>query len=177
MISFEQDEFIGQEWHLLLCKPNQSRIAFQNLQRMGFDLFMPRHAVERPWRGTVKSELRPVFGGYMFISARPDCLGWHKVRNTPGVSSLIGFGSDGPAVVPSDVVAGLMGRCDHEGLLQPYNEKFAVGDKIKIAQGPFAEFVATVERIGADQRLYILLDFLGRPTKIDVDPARVVRPA
>ena len=45
-------------------------------------------------------------------------------------------------------------------------ERFENGDKVKVLKGPFANFVATVERYETDQRIWILMDLLGRKTKI-----------
>ncbi|MGC9418238.1 MAG: transcription termination/antitermination protein NusG [Rhodovulum sp.] len=162
-------------WHLLLCKPNQNHIAFRNLKNLGFDVFMPRHRVDRRWRGRVRQELRPVFAGYMFLATDPSWPRWHKARTAPGVSKLIGYGENGPASVPPEVVAGLMSRCDQDGLLQPAADDLSVGDTVRVISGPFYDFVTSIEQIDPDRRLHVLLELLGRPTRVQLDPAMVMK--
>lgn len=162
-------------WHLVLCKPNQNHIAFRHLKALGFDLFMPRHTVQRRWRGRLREEIRPVFAGYMFIAADPRRPRWDKVRSTPGVSRLVQFGTESPAAVPADVVAGLMSRCDAEGLLAPIIDDLAAGDTVRVISGPFYDFVASIEEIAPDRRLHVLLELLGRPTRVALDPAMVAK--
>jgi transcriptional antiterminator RfaH len=47
------------------------------------------------------------------------------------------------------------------------------GDAVKISGGPFANFVATVEEIGPDQRVWVLLDLMGRTKRVAVQPEAV----
>ena len=175
MISYGSRNFTAEHWHLLLCKPNQNHIAFRHLERLGFDVFMPRHKVESRWRGRIRQSLRPVFGGYVFLSRGGARTPLAQARTVPGAAHFIGFGSDGPAVVPSGIVAGLMNRCDQDGCLSHLVEDFHVGDQIRIVSGPFADFVTSVEHIDPDRRLHVLLELLGRQTRVQVDPAMAVR--
>lgn len=174
MLSFSSDQFTTADWHLVLCKPNQTHIAFKHLSRLDIDLFMPQHDVERRWRGRVRMEQRPVFGGYIFFSTGTAQAAWRPVRMTPGVSQIIGFGQNGPARVPNEIIAGLMQRCDASGRLQP-DQDFAIGDKVRITSGPFADFVSEIERIDEKQRIHVLLDLLGGHTRVALDPARLAR--
>lgn len=174
MQASDLDTIARTDWHLLLCKPNQNRIACRHLSRMGFELFMPLEAVERRSRGKVWVDLRPVFAGYVFIDTgeRPDC--WRRIRATPGVAQLVGLHHGAPARVPGPVVAGLMARCDTDGVLQPDTD-FTPGEQIRITSGPFADFVARIEHVDAERRIHLLLDLLGTKTPVSLDPARAVR--
>jgi transcriptional antiterminator RfaH len=143
---------------------------------MGLETFMPQHMVERRVRGCLRAERRPVFAGYVFVSpgrARPD---WRRIRSTPGVSQLVGFGQAGPALVPNALVAELMQRCDAAGVLQP-DQDFVEGDRVRVTRGPFADFVSTIEKIDSERRIHLLLDLLGGKTRVSLDPDRVVRQA
>lgn len=175
MISHRSGEFIAEPWHLLLCKPNQNHIAFRNLERLGFDVFMPRHTVQSRWRGRLRQELRPVFSGYVFLSRGGSDQNLSQARSVPGVASFIGFGSTGPAIVPPGIVAGLMSRCDQDGCLTQPADDFKIGDRIRIVSGPFADFVTSVEHIDPDRRLHVLLELLGRQTKVLIDPSMAMR--
>jgi len=172
MISLRSSQFIPSQWHLLLCKPNRNHIAVRNLERLNLDLFMPLHVTERRWRGRFRPETRPVFAGYIFFSTCNGGARWDRIRNTPGVALIIGVGDNGPARVPTDLVAGLMQRCDATGLLQP-EAGFAVGDEIRIAKGPFRDFISKIEHIDAEKRLPVLLAMLGQKTRVALTPDQV----
>ena len=45
-------------------------------------------------------------------------------------------------------------------------KKLKKGDQVKILKGPFASFIAKIEEYEADQRIWILMDLMGRQTKI-----------
>ena len=81
------------------------------------------------------------------------------------------FGGD-PAPVPQDLISGLMSRCDQDGKLLP-PPTLDAGDKVQIVGGPFAEFIATVDSIAPDTRIWVLLDLMGRTTRVVVDAGAV----
>ncbi|MDB4086033.1 hypothetical protein N9539_06890 [Amylibacter sp.] len=45
-------------------------------------------------------------------------------------------------------------------------EKLTKGNQVKVSNGPFANFVATIETYETDKRIWILMDLMGRKTKI-----------
>ena len=58
-----------------------------------------------------------------------------------------------------------MKRYDLSRKLLPI-QKLKKGDQVKVLTGPFANFIATVEKYETDQRIWILMDLMGRKTKI-----------
>jgi transcriptional antiterminator RfaH len=45
-------------------------------------------------------------------------------------------------------------------------QKLKKGDQVNVLKGPFANFIATIETYDTDQRIYILMDLMGRKTRI-----------
>jgi transcriptional antiterminator RfaH len=45
-------------------------------------------------------------------------------------------------------------------------KKLKKGDQVKILKGPFANFIANIEEYEKDHRIWILIDLMGRKTKI-----------
>ena len=68
-----------------------------------------------------------------------------------------------------------MKRYDSSGKLIPI-EKMKKGDQVKILKGPFANFIATVEKYEAEQRIWVLMDLMGRKTKIQT-PSDSLQPS
>ena len=65
-----------------------------------------------------------------------------------------------------------MSRYDLSGKLLPIKK----GDQVKVLKGPFADFIATVEKYESDQRIWILMDLMGRKTKIQT-PLNTLQPS
>jgi transcriptional antiterminator RfaH len=100
----------------------------------------------------------------MFIRFDRANTEWAKINNTYGVSRLITFSSILRSV-PSTFVDSLMKRYDLSDKLLPI-QKLKKGDQVTVLNGPFANFIATVEKYEADQRIWVLMDLMGRKTKI-----------
>ena len=99
----------------------------------------------------------------MFIEFDRMKSDWHKINNTYGVSRLVTFDTVLNSI-PATIIDNLMNRCDSSGKLLPAT-KLKKGDQVKILKGPFANFIATVETYETDQRIWILIDLMGRKTK------------
>jgi transcriptional antiterminator RfaH len=161
-----------QSWFLIQLKPNSHRIAEKNLGRQGFETFLPLQETTRRQDTRFVSALRPLFPGYMFVRLDPHASPWRKINATYGVARIVSF-TDGPAPVPDSLVLALLDRCDERGhLLKP--AALASGDNVKVVEGPFAEFAGTVETIDAEKRVWLLLEFMGQTTRIQVAVSQVV---
>ena len=159
------------QWHLVQFKPNSHRLAVQNLQRQGFQTFLPLQEITRrkPARFTV--DLRPLFPGYMFVGVELDAAPWRAISSTIGVSRLVSF-TDNYKPLPRNLILSLMLRCDEEGKLLP-PKTLNAGDSVEVLAGPFVNFVATVGKIDAQQRVWVLMEFMGRDTRIKVKPEQL----
>ena len=67
----------------------------------------------------------------------------------------------------SQLVSGLMLRCDASGALLP-PKRLSEGDSVEMLTGPFASFIATVDTIDPEQRIWVLMDFMGQKTRMQV---------
>jgi len=158
---------ILKNWFLLQFKPNAHKLAERNLHRQGFETFLPLQEITDRKKAAFINNLKPLFPGYMFVTFNIHDAPWRKINNTMGVSKLVSFNSY-PKPVPVDLVSGLMLRCDASGKLLP-PEQLNKGDEVQFLNGPFANFVTTVEEIDAQQRVWVLMKLMGRPTRISVN--------
>jgi len=163
------------EWFILQYKPNAHHQAAKNLKRQGFNTFLPLHNTTKRKASKFIDTSQPLFPGYMFVTFDRTESKWHKINSTYGVSSLITFNSI-PRSIPNIIIDDLMTRCDSTGNILTM-DNLSVGDKVKILNGPFANFVAAVESYDTDQRIWILMDFLGKRTRIQTsaDYLRLVK--
>ena len=153
-------------WYIVQFKPNSHKIAVRNLERQGFETFLPMHEVAR--RSAVKFEtvIRPLFAGYMFVACDPKKAPWQQINATYGVSRMLSF-AEGPKPMPEALITGLRARCDSVGKVVPL-DNFEAGQSVKMHSGPFANFIAIMEKMARDARVWVLLDFMGKETRVQV---------
>lgn len=158
-------------WYLLQFKPNAYRLAERNLHRQGFETFLPLQEVTKRKATHFANDLRPLFPGYMFVAVKSEEAPWHKINSTIGVSKLISL--DGrPKPISIDLMSGLMQRCDALGKLLP-PKRLNKGDSVELLNGSLSNFIATVDELAAELRVWVLLEFMGQTTRINVKQAHL----
>jgi transcriptional antiterminator RfaH len=158
-------------WYIIQFKPNSHKIAVHYLQRQGFETFLPMHEVTRRTATKFEPVTRPRFAGYMFVACDPEKAPWMQINSTYGVSRMLSF-AQGFKPMPEALIAGLRARCDSVGKVVPLKD-FEAGQSVKMHSGPFASFIATVEQMASDARVWVLLDFLGKATRVQVDRQQI----
>ena len=153
-------------WYLIQFKPNSYRLAERNLHRQGFETFLPMQKITRRKASRFVSDLKPLFPGYMFVRVNSDLAPWRTINSTIGVSKLVSFEGK-PKPLSLQLISGLMLRCDASGILLP-PKSLSEGDSVEMLTGPFANFIATVDTIDPEQRIWVLLDFMGQKTRMQV---------
>lgn len=153
-------------WFLAQLKPNCANIAYKNLKRQGFQTFLPIVEETRHRNGKFATTTQPLFPGYIFVAFDVTRGLWRIVNSTYGITRLVSFGKD-PTAVPRDLVSQLMLRCGADGkLLSP--KVLKPGDQVALTTGPFANFVAEVEKIAPDRRVWVLMGIMGSQARVAV---------
>jgi transcriptional antiterminator RfaH len=153
-------------WCLAQVKPNAESTAERNLLRQGFDVFAPKALHTGRLHGRFRSQNRALFPGYLFVNLFSDFSRWRSISSTLGVSRLVSFGNDHPSVVPSEIVDILRRRCNDPEAIP--TDGLSEGDSVRIIAGPFADFVGSIESLPSTQRIWILLDIMGRARRISI---------
>ena len=161
------------DWYAAQLRPNGDALALVNLQRQGFNAFRPLlWETKRSERGTQRL-LRPMFPGYVFVQFDITQSEWPKIRSTRGISRLVGNISGGPSRLPTGLIDVLKQRCAGNAANNAANG-FQLGDKVYVSSGPFAAFLATVERMDAQNRVWLLIDFMSRAARFSADADQLV---
>ena len=163
MISYQKSK----AWYLLQFKPNSYRIAELNLKRQGFETFIPLQEITKRKFSRFVNCVIPLFPGYMFVSFDLNESLWTKIRSTSGVLRLVSIGGI-PKVLPSDIIDGIVQRCDKFGRIKP-SKVPAKGDDVRIIRGSFADFLAKIEKIDDNERALVLLKFAENMTRVEVE--------
>ena len=161
-----------QTWFLAQLKPNSHQIAQRNLLRQGFEVFLPMVDLTTRRNGQFKTQTKPVFPGYIFVGFGARSPAWSAVNATQGITKLVSFG-DTPAPVPDGIIDALVLRYATPN--QPVeDETFEAGADVRVSAGPFTDFIGQVESVAPDQRVWVLLELMGRKTRMGI-PARDLR--
>jgi transcriptional antiterminator RfaH len=156
-------------WLLAYTKPRSEPLAQEHLERQGFDVLCPMLRAQKLRRRKWHWIEEPLFPRYLFVGASPE-QSWAPVRSTVGVTSLVKFGGI-YATVPEALIELLRSGGDDPAVHRPLFQK---GQKLRIVAGPYASFEAVFEMEEGEQRAAVLLDLLGRQSRVIVDVAQLV---
>ncbi len=161
-------------WFIVQLKPNGLGNALRNLDRQGFQSFLPRQTVTRRQRDKLVAREEPIFPGYLFVTFDPATTPWRRINGTLGVARLITTASLRPVMVPPAFMAGLFDRCSPDGILAPRPE-LEVGDIVRIRTGPFADVISQIDSLDRNGRVAILLEIMGQAVRISVPSENLSR--
>ena len=152
-------------WYIIQTKPNSYRKAKINLERQGFQTFIPLETVTKRVQGKFVNKINPLFPGYMFVNFDYLTDPWQKVNSTIGVSRLISF--DNKIRPVPEIIIETLTRREKGYFSSEKNKYLKKGSQVKLLKGPFADFMAIVEDIEADKRIWLLLDCMGSNIRIE----------
>jgi transcription elongation factor/antiterminator RfaH len=149
----------GERWYLVQALARQEARADFQLALQNFRIFLPvfsktiRHA--RKFR-VVKA---PIFSGYLFVSLDLARDQWRSINGTFGVARIVTC-HDRPSPVPRGLVEALLERTDDAGETS-LTYTFRPGDSVRLQDGPFANQLATLDRLDRHGRVRVLLEIMG----------------
>ncbi|MCB0210032.1 MAG: transcription termination/antitermination protein NusG [Anaerolineae bacterium] len=149
------------------------RIESMGMQDSIFQIVVPTEEEVELKDGHRRTVERRVFPGYILVEMVLDEDSWYVVRNTPGVTGFVGSGNK-PTPLRQDDVDKILKRMEAEA--PKVKVSFRVGDRVRIVEGPFEDFMGTVDELDLDRtRVRVLVNFFGRETPIDLDFLQVER--
>jgi transcriptional antiterminator RfaH len=156
-------------WYVVQTQVNAEMRAVRNLVRQGFEVYLPRYLKRRSHARKIEKVPVPLFPRYMFIRIDVATQRWRSIQSTFGVSRLVLNGSD-PAPLAQQVISCLREREDASGYVQlDQRPKFALGAKVRVLAGVFAESLGLFDGMADRDRIAILLDLLGRKVRVSIE--------
>ena len=159
-------------WFLVQIKPNCCKIADNNLKRQGFQTFLPLVKVTKQRNGKFINSFQPLFPGYIFVAFDISQGFWYKINSTYGVTQLVTFGKK-PIAVPRNIMSQLILQYTAKNRLLP-SKPLKPREQITIIRGPFANFVAEVEKTEACKRVWVLMEIMGGQIRVGVDADKLL---
>lgn len=149
----------------------KQRIAAAGMQDSISEILIPTQEKITVSRGKKKTIKERLFPGYVLVKMELANLTWHIVRNTPGVTSFVGAGGK-PTPLQKDEVKSITKFMELKA--PKFESQFKVGDSVRVINGPFKEFLGSVENIDVDKgRVKVMISVFGRETPMDLDFAQV----
>lgn len=130
------------------------------------EILIPTENVSEVKRGHQKISEKKMWPGYILIKMNLSEDAWAYVKDTAGVIDFLG--GEHPAPLTEREVADIMKELEdrQKGIVQKH--KVEIGDKVKITDGVFVNFVGTVTEVNHEKgRLSVMVSIFGRDTRVD----------
>ncbi|MGH6683440.1 MAG: transcription termination/antitermination protein NusG [Pseudolabrys sp.] len=154
----------GGRWFVARTQPHLEARALANLEKQGLRVFCPRFRKSRRHARRIDSVLVPLFPSYIFVRLDLASDRWRCVKSTRGIADMVMRGEMPQAVAPG-IVESLQQRTRADGTLD-LTLRLEIGQPVRVAYGPFADLVGTLEQLDAAGRVRVLLDLLGRSVSV-----------
>jgi transcriptional antiterminator NusG len=149
----------------------EQRIESMDVADKIFQVIVPTENEIEIKEGHRRTVPRRMFPGYLLVQMRLDEQSWYVVRNTPGVTGFVGSGNR-PIPLTEEEVNTIIRQMESE--TPRVKVGFNKGESIRIVEGPFVDFIGTVDGINLEKgKVRVLVSFFGRETPVELDFAQV----
>ncbi|CAN5882115.1 transcription termination/antitermination protein NusG [soil metagenome] len=154
----------------------ERRIESFAMGRFFGDISIPTESVIEIKNGKKVPVVQRQFPGYILVNMDMNDTTWQLVRQTPGVTQIVGAG-DRP--IP-------LSRAEVERVLHPGEQEarekvkttvdYEVGETVRVIGGPLSDFEGQISDINVDQsRLKVLVSIFGRETPVELSFGQVAK--
>jgi transcriptional antiterminator NusG len=130
------------------------------------EVLVPTENVAEVKRGEQRVSEKRLWPGYILVKMNLTDDSWMYVKNTNGVIDFLG--GEKPLPLPQKEVDTILAELEEkrQGVVQKHN--IQPGDKVKITDGVFVNFIGKVTEVFHDKgRLSVLVSIFGRDTRVD----------
>jgi transcriptional antiterminator NusG len=152
------------------------RIQTEEMGDLVYEVLIPTERVQEIKRGKKTETTRKFFPGYLIVNMHllddDNQLvekTWYFIKDTTGVLGFAGT-KDRPIPMRKKEVESLLAQVrEREDTVKP-KISFEVGDKVKVADGPFQNQNGLVEEIDPERgKLRVSVSIFGRDTPVDLE--------
>jgi len=149
------------------------RVKTMGLEDKVFETLAPTQNKIKISRGKKDTVQEKMFPGYLLVKMIMDDNSWLVVQTTQGVTGFVGTGQK-PTPLPDKEVKAIQKFMKMKA--PQYKANFSVDEAVKITEGPFADFLGTVETIDEEKgRVKVLVSVFGRETPVELDLLQVIK--
>jgi transcriptional antiterminator NusG len=145
----------------------RQRVESMNLDDKVLEIMIPVQEKIEIRSGAKKKIKEKIFPGYLLVKMILTDQSWLVVRTTAGITGFVGVGNK-PTPISNKEVKAIQKFMEIEA--PKFKAKFTIGEAVKIVDGPFAEFLGTVQEIDEKQgKVKVLVSIFGRETPVELD--------
>lgn len=145
----------------------KQRIETMKLADKIFDIVVPTRNIVTVKHGKKEEQKEKIFPGYILVKMVLDDASWLAVRTTQGVTAFVGAGNK-PTPISEKEVGTILKFMQMEA--PKYKTTFSMGEAVKIVDGPFADFLGTIDAIDEEKgKIKVLVSIFGRETPVELD--------
>ncbi len=159
-------------WYLIYTKPQKELVARDNLERQGYEVYLPMARLRRRRMGKGVTKVEPLFPRYIFIHLDAKTDNWSPIRSTLGVSNLVKFGMY-PSAVPDALIDLLSERCDEDGVQDIAPDEYKKGAAVRVMEGPMVGLEGVFLAKTSSDRVMVLLDIVGKHTRVNLETEKL----
>jgi transcription termination/antitermination protein NusG len=155
----------------------ERRIESLGLGRNFGEISIPTESIIEIKNGKKVPTTQRQFPGYILINMDMNENTWQLVRQTPGVTQIVGAGEK-----PTPLSRAEVERLLHPGEAAEQREKvkttvdYQIGETVKVIGGPLSDFTGSISDINVDQsRLKVLVSIFGRETPVELSFNQVAK--
>jgi transcriptional antiterminator NusG len=130
-------------------------------------ILIPTERVIELRAGKKRESDKKFYPGYILIEMEMDDETWHLVRSTPRVTGFVG--GTKPVALSEEEIAVILQQIE-KGPVPQVKAQFQKGESVRIIDGPFTNFVGSVEDVDIDHdRLCVMVSIFGRQTPVELN--------
>lgn len=132
------------------------------------EIFVPTESISELRRGKKVMSERKIYPGYIVVKMVLDDASWNLVRSVPKVLGFLG-GAGKPQPISEREVNEIMHQVEVGSSSKEMNIGFAVGENVKIKEGPFETFTGVIDEIDVEGgKLRVSVSIFGRSTSVEL---------
>ena len=147
----------------------EKTVERDKLQDVIGEILVPSEQVAEVRAGQRRVTTRTFFPGYVLVNMVLNEKTWFIVKNTPGVSGFISAGKR-PVPVAVEEIESIMEQLKEEEEKPKPKVQFQSGELVKIVEGPFSNFLGTVDEVNPERgRVKVLVKIFERMTSVELE--------
>ena len=151
-------------------KTLKERIEREGMQDYFGQILVPVEEVVDIKNGKRTLSERKFFPGYVLAEMEMTDDSWHLVKSTPRVTGFIGGTANRPLPITQREVDSIMQQIQTGGEKPKPKVQFEVGQRIRVYEGPFADFNGVVDEVNYERnKLKVSVQIFGRETPVELD--------
>lgn len=156
-----------------VTKSLKERIVNHKMTELFAEILVPEETIVTTAGGKKKTIKKKFFPGYVLIKMIMNDKTWHLVKSTDKITGFVGGTLDKPAPITNEEAAYMTSQME-DGFKKPRTSiNFAEGESVKVIEGPFANFVGTIEAVSEKGKIKVNVSIFGRPTPVELDFSQV----